>query len=102
MTNRYENNPFLMLMEFYVLNAIGQLSDVRRVKLERMAPQLRELYTLKGTWDQVVAGVARLPGTTPDAIRGVWRHNAGLAKKRGETLDAQEFARMFVDANFSR
>lgn len=98
--SRYDGKPLLRLLELYVLKTIGELPESDAKTLELMAPKLRSTYRVSGDWDEVVASVAGLSGTVPDAIRNMWMENSELAQKSGTELTPQQFSEMFVDANF--
>ena len=97
---RYRGKPFLRLLECFVLRAIGHLSATDAEALSAMTPKLRALYQKTGEWHEVVAAVMELPGAVEARIRDVWMSNSSLARDRGDVLGPEDFARMFVDANF--
>lgn len=100
MLNRYDGKPFLMLLESYVLESIGELQDHERDLLAKMEPKLREIYGGDGNWTQIVAKAMSFPAELPTDIRHIWEQNRDKAKRFGQELDARDFARLFVDANF--
>lgn len=101
MHSRYEGKPLLRLLECYVLDAIGQLPDRAREKLEAMSPKLEEIYGYSGIWEEVIEKVMHFPEGTKDRINERWERNTLIAKNAGEKLEPEYFARLFVDENFS-
>lgn len=98
--DRYVGRPFLILLESYVLLAIGELPLDRQKKLVAMEPQLRQLYMVKGEWHDIVSLVMDLPDSLPAEIRIIWAKNQAKALAHGEVLKPQDFVEMFVDKNF--
>ncbi|MES2789671.1 MAG: hypothetical protein V4719_08625 [Planctomycetota bacterium] len=97
---RYFGKPFLRLVECYVLEAIGKLSTEDRVRLNDMAPQLRQVYGVDGSWDLIVASVMNFPASLPKQIEGIWIANREKSTSSGEELTPEDFVEMFVDKNF--
>ena len=98
---RYDGQPMLRLLEFYVLWSIGQLSDADEKTVIAMTPMLQAAHRAQGRWHEVIAASLRLPADMPDAIRGMWARNTEIARQNGATLTPQQFAEMFVDKNFA-
>ena len=98
--NRYEGNPLVRLLEYYVLDAIGELKADDRTFLEKVAPKLQDTYRVRGSWKQVLSQAMHFPASLDDNIRMLWIRNRDLAAQHGEDLLAEDFARMFVDKNF--
>jgi hypothetical protein len=67
----------------------------------KMTPKLRGTFHCDGTWQECLATAMEFPANMPELIRERWSHNSRLAADGGEVLEADDFARMFVDANFS-
>lgn len=98
---RYDGKPLLRLLEIYVLNVIGELSQKDAEGMKAMTPKLRELYSHNGEWPEIIAATVELPQEASSEIRGMWKRNQELARKNDVTLSAQQFAEMFVDDNFA-
>lgn len=98
--NRYEGRPLARLIECYVLDAIGQLSNGQLESLQKMEPHLTRIYNVHGTWRQMVAEVMGFPETLPSKIEMLWEKNLGIAKAQGAHVIPNEFAMAFVDQNF--
>jgi hypothetical protein len=101
MHSRYENRPFLRLLECYILDSIGMLPDENRQKLETMSPKLIEIYGCSGVWSEIVEQSMHFPKDMRDKINEVWEKNKLIAKKSGQNLEPEYFAQLFADENFS-
>jgi hypothetical protein len=98
--NRYDGKPFLRLLDSYVLDAIGQLSDEQRVGLRVMEPKLNAVYKASASWQEIVRTQMNLPPSFPESIRTVWQAYLGAAKTQGLSVHPHEFVERFVDENF--
>jgi hypothetical protein len=99
-TNRYAGKPLVRLLECYVLKAIGQLAAEDEARLSAMEPQLRKVYRHNGSWVHIVSSALDFPNNMAETIEQIWRRNQDVARASGITLEAQQFAEMFVDQNF--
>jgi hypothetical protein len=99
-TNRYAGKPLVRLLECYVLKAIGQLAAEDEARLSAMEPQLRKVYRHNGSWVHIVSSALDFPNNMAETIEQIWRRNQDVARASGVTLEAQQFAEMFVDQNF--
>lgn len=98
--SRYAGKPFLRLLECYVLDAIGELSDEQQATLRAMEPKLHEVYGVRGSWQAVIEAQMDFPATVADKIREIWRTNAEKFASAGTPINAEDFAQHFVDTNF--
>jgi len=98
--SRYEGKPLLRILECYILSAIGELQSADRENLEALAPKLREVYGVQGDWHEVIAQVMQFPPNMDDELRDLWQRNQQLAAANKESLSAEDFAQMIVDATF--
>ncbi|MDH5648195.1 MAG: hypothetical protein OEY67_00955 [Gammaproteobacteria bacterium] len=101
MTERYTGKPFLRLLELYVLDAIGQLSDKDEETLIKMTPNLQATYKSQGSWKEIIRKVMDLPENMPSLIIDMWNKNQKIAKDNGQVLEGEQFAMMFVDQNLT-
>lgn len=99
--DRYKGKPFLRLIECYVLDSIDQLDNEQRDKLREMEPKLAEVYNSNGSWREIVSAQMDFPESLPEQIRNIWSNYLVQAKAQGASVDPNEFARSFVDQNFS-
>ncbi|WP_440534001.1 hypothetical protein [Variovorax sp. YR566] len=100
MTSRYAGRPFLRLLEFYVLDAIGQLDERYATTLQRMEPKLQETYGMQGSWSEIVRAQMQFPDSLPEKIRLLWERNLESARASDLAIDPERFAEVFVDQNF--
>jgi hypothetical protein len=99
--DRYDGKPLLRLLEFYVLKAIGELSQPDEEKLAQIAPRLHALYGGNGEWHDAIAASMEMPANMQALIRETWRKDLDIAAAHGAVaLTPEEFAKLFVDANF--
>ena len=98
---RYDGKPLLKLLEFYVLKAIGELSPNDEDRLNAMAPRLQGIFGGGGRWHDAIESAVRMETETPSEIRSMWARNLEIARANGVQLIPQQFAEIFVDANFA-
>ena len=100
--SRYDGKPLLRLLEFYVLNAIGELPLPEQDGLNRLAPKLQAIYGGDGQWHEAVGAAVRVPADMPQLIRDMWAKNLEIARANNvPALSAQKFSEMFVDENLT-
>lgn len=97
---RYEGKPFLRLLEFYVMRAIGALTSEQEQLLSAMTPKLQETYKHSGRWYEIIADQMEFPATFPQTICDVWEKVRISSSEAGKELTATEFTMNFVDVNF--
>ena len=97
---RYEERPFLKLLDCYVLRAIGQLDDVQAAALQSIEPQLAAVYGQEMPWFQLVSDQMQFPEDVDASIQQVWVAAQMKAGEQGAEIDPSEFTRQFVDTNF--
>lgn len=98
--SRYEGQPWLRLLDSYVLWAIGALDDDTVARLERMTPKLQETYQQPGArWFEIIEREMGFPQTLPAALASSWARNSQIAAKRNEVIDPVDFAHRTVDEN---
>ncbi len=89
-------------LESYVLQSIGFLSDEKARELDQLAPKLRKAFGVEGeTFFEVLANQMRFEPDASDEILQIWTEVKVRAEAQGLSVDPNEFARQFVDANFS-
>jgi hypothetical protein len=94
--DRYANNPFLRLLDSYVLKAIGQLDEKHEQSLRQMTPDLVKIYGVQGSWDEIVAQEMEFSPDTPSKIKEIWEKNVEMAKAQRQSIDPKEFAIHFI------
>jgi hypothetical protein len=97
---RYEERPFLKLLDCYVLRAIGQLDEAQDQALRTIEPQLAGVYGKEMRWFEVVSDQMEFPDNIDASIRQVWVAAQMKAGELEEQIDPAEFTRQFVDTNF--
>src|SRR5262249_44115825 len=100
MSSRYIGKPFLRLLECYVLATIGELQEKEAKTLVQMTSKLQQVYSLSGSWLEIVSQVMNFPPDIDDHLRRLWEHNHQIAEQCGERLAPNAFAIMVVDSNF--
>ncbi|WP_240456988.1 hypothetical protein [Acidovorax sp. 1608163] len=99
--NRYNSNPFLRLLDCFVLDAINMLDNNQLEILNRLEPGLSKTYDMQGTWREIVAAQMNFADTVPARIREFWEGYKGAAQQQGVPADPDEFVVSFVDQNFA-
>jgi hypothetical protein len=99
-TNRYEGRPLLRLVDCLVLDAIDQLDDAKRAKLEALEPTLAQTFNASGTWQEMVGTQMGFADDVQDQIRQFWRSYLDRTEEQQLRADPQEFVIEFVARNF--
>ena len=99
MSSRYSDKPFLRLIECYVLESIGELSEKDRSNLKRMESRLQKVYGSNGSWFEIVSDEMEFPDSLPDKLRKMWSQYSSCAEEN-ISIDPNEFVISFVDSNF--
>ena len=98
---RYDNKPFLRLLDAYVLAATGNLDPVADSTLTSMEPQFHKAFGQTGSWRSIVERRMNFRPGMDRAIREVWdKGRAKFLQANGKQPDPREFTRHFVDTNF--
>jgi hypothetical protein len=100
--DRYDGKPLLRLLELYVLDVLGELSEDQIDNLRQIEPKLRETYGVNGSWVEIIGSVMAFPPSLPGDIRDVWRNGLIEATRQSINVDPEEFARHFADMNFDK
>ena len=102
MTDRYDGKPFLRLLDYYVLDALGALDDRAKAAVIAMEPKLRAIYNSTSGWREIVAAQMRFPADMPDQIRRIWDDGHDkFVETHGREPDPAVFTVAFVDTNFA-
>lgn len=99
--SRYDGKPFLRLLDCYVLSSIGHLESEHEHALSMLTPKLSQALGTEGSWFEIVESRMEFPADLPEKIRKIWEAGQAKAKEQGVSVDPGEFARQFVDTNFS-
>jgi hypothetical protein len=74
-SDRYDGKPLLMLLDLYVLRAIGELSPYQEDGLNRMAPKLQARFGGGGQWHEAVERAVGMEAEAAQDIRDMWARN---------------------------
>lgn len=96
-TDRYAGKPFLLIVDSFVLKAIGELDTVQEAGLVKMTPKLQEVYSSDGDWEDIVMLELELPSNIRTLIQELWIKNQEIAKQNNVTLTPEQFVHMFVE-----
>jgi hypothetical protein len=95
--DRYEKNPMLVVLENYVLDAIGLLPPDKSAKLNDMIGR-----TFGGTsWTATVREQFSLPPDTNEKLLLLWKQKTEEAEAQQHDLAPEDFARQAVDEMFT-
>lgn len=98
---RYEGRPLLLILEFYVLDCIGELDPEKQAF---MCEWIRSAFGEEAgdDWKATIRGELRLAEAFDQALAGMWDEKRRLAAEAEIPLEPDVFAQMLVDQNFSR
>jgi hypothetical protein len=96
-TDRYHGRPLLMVLESYVLAAIGELP---REKHRGMSNVVRRAFGGGVDWMATVREAASITSSVDEELRTLWSRNRREAEKSGSQLRPEEFALMVAEQNF--
>lgn len=97
--DRYANRPLLVVLENYVLSAVGLLSP------EKAAESLSILQRLYGSresdWRVILRTRFQISASMDETLRQMWASDQERAEREGARLSVEVFARMIVDQNLA-
>lgn len=94
---RYGSKPFLRFLDFYVLDAIDQMTDSERLLLKSLEPKFALSFKMTGAWQEVVAHQMQFEDQYPIRINDEWAKYLEAAASENRTVHPHEFAVQFVD-----
>lgn len=98
--NRYDD-PFVRILELYVLKAVGALEKEDAEAMKKLTPELQQIYGHGGGWTRIVEHVMEFPRDAMDETRALWiERKDEVAQNEGRRLHPEEFAREFADRYF--
>jgi hypothetical protein len=72
--DRYAGQPFLRLLDSFMLWSIGALDDTTNAKLDAMTPKLHQAFGMEsGTWQDVVMKQMDFDEEYVEWLRDKWR-----------------------------
>ena len=92
---RYVGRPLLMVLESYVLAALGLLSPEQDAVLRSV---VKRAYGGDDDWMATVRGQLDLGPSLDDRLRAMWARNTDAP---GDPLTAFQFAKLMVDTSFA-
>ena len=95
---RYKCRPLLVVLEKYVLAAIGELPPDRQ---SGVAAIVQKVFGGAADWMSTVRKQLELGESLDDSLRQMWSKNQDTAKRNGVQLHPVQFAKMVVDENFA-
>jgi len=94
--DRYEHNPMLVLVENFVLDAIGRLEPEKAARLNEIVNR-----TFGGTnWRATLRHQLALPPDTQDTLKTLWKQRQAEAELKQEDLAVEHLARQMADELF--
>jgi hypothetical protein len=95
---RYRGRPLLLVLEHYVLAAIGEMPDDKRAEV---AVFVQTALGGGDDWMLTVREKLHFHATMDEELREVWAKNRALAREHGLDLQPDHFAQLLVDENFT-
>jgi hypothetical protein len=95
---RYKDKPFLLMLEAYVLDAIGELPS----PMEQLTRTVSGKFFGAGDWRKRLREEVGFDKSLNDQLKQLWNENRKIAKGKGAVLTPHDFAQALVEANFSQ
>jgi len=95
---RYRGRPLLIVLENYVLAAIGVLPQDAH---QRLAQLVKSVFGGDDDWQRTVRQQLELSEAIDESFRQLWDRNQAVAKEQEIELHPIQFAKMVVDTNFA-
>lgn len=96
--DRYRGRPLMLILENYVLAAIGELSEEKR---HNVASVVQYAFGGDEDWMRTVREKLSVSDNLDDELRRMWDQNRNIAAEHGLTLEPFHFAQLVVDQNFA-
>jgi hypothetical protein len=96
--DRYRGRPLLIILENYVLAAIGALDAGTDARLLEV---VKKVYGGDDDWRRTMRGVLHLGESIDDSLREMWRRNQVIATEQHVELHPVQFAKMVCDQSFA-
>lgn len=94
--DRYEKNPMLVLVENFILDALGLLAPEKEARLSEIVNR-----TFGGNdWRATLRAHFALPADTQATLQQLWKTRQAEAELKQEDLAAEDFAREQADGLF--
>lgn len=95
---RYIGRPLLIVIENYILAAIGELPTERHAGLAKI---VQTVFGGESDWMETVRQQLQLGRGFNTNLQKMWQANQATAFQNGVTLHPIQFAKMVADANFA-
>ena len=95
---RYTGRPLLIILENYVLDCIGELTPDQQTDI---ASLVQPVFGGGTDWKKTMREVLHLEASIDDNIKEMWKRNQIKSQEAGVELHPVQYAKMFVDSNFS-
>lgn len=95
---RYKGRPLLIILENYILAAIGELAADKH---DLAAKIVQSAFGGGQDWMQTVRQKLELGDSLDESLRRLWVNNQSIAKQNSTTLQPIQFAKMIADQNFA-
>jgi hypothetical protein len=101
--DRYEHNPMLVLVENYILDAIGVLEPEKAARLGQIVPRILPAAGKNPPtdWRVILERHLDLPADTSTTLKTLWTQRQAEADLKQEDLTAEDFARQQADQLFA-
>lgn len=96
---RYLDRPLLIVIENYILAAIGELPTDKHAGL---ATIIQRVFGGESEWMETVRQQLHLSSDLDTNLQKMWRANQATAIQHGVTLHPIQFAKMIADENFAK
>src|SRR5436309_2269888 len=96
--DRYRGRPLMIILENYVLAAIGSLPPKAN---QQLAEMVKSVFGGGDDWQKTVREQLGLADSLDDALHDMWQRNQMISKQQQIGLDPVQFAKMVVDENFA-
>ncbi len=95
------NDPFVRLLELWVLATLGAISPEDRQTMKEIEPELREIYAVADLgWKKIIEQIMEFGPGAADELRGLWLERKEEMVESGGTISPQRFAEETVDRLF--
>jgi hypothetical protein len=95
---RYRGRPLLVVLENYILAAIGELPAERHAGVGTI---VQRVFGGGDDWLQTVREQLQLGDSLDESLRQIWAKNQAIARQNAATLHPVQFAKMVADQNFA-
>lgn len=94
---RYRGRPLLIVLENYILAAIGELPADKQAGVAKI---VQTVFGGGPDWMKTVRAQLHLGDGLDATLRGMWERNQATAARNGVPLRPVQFAKIFADQNF--